>query len=370
MTADVDLLHGMDEWGPEKIVCVSDGKGGTRMSSTLTIAEVSRLARTMTWKWAAVDLFYGGAKAGILADPRSPRKEKVLRSFARCLSNEIPREYVLGLDVGLTETDAAIFADELGTRSASVGLPRDLGGLPYDQLGVTGYGVAEAIDAACEFRGRPVRGQRVAIQGFGAVGSAAARRLSELGATVVAVSTAEGAVTDVDGLDVDRLLELRDVHGDELVHHHDQPVAPLGTELRVGADIVVPAALQDSIDTDVITTTSAWLIVEGANLAITPDARERAVGRDIVLVPDFIANAGGVVAAAFSMVDRHSPFRTNAESVFRLVSEKMRSNTLNVLEAARSKALSTRDAALDLAQERVRAAMSLRCPVQTDSWWL
>lgn len=383
-----DLLRGMDEWGPEKIVCVSDrksgmrgvlvidntargmGKGGTRMSTTLTIAEVIRLARTMTWKWAAVDLFYGGAKAGILANPNSDQKERILRAFARCLSNEIPHEYVLGLDVGLSENDAAIFVDELGTRAASVGLPHDLGGLPYDQLGITGYGVAEAVDAACQSAERPLSGQRVVIQGFGAVGSAAALRLSELGAIIVAVSTAEGALAAPDGLDVGQLLTLKEEHGDKLVLYHELLPAPLGTELRVDTDIVVPAALQDSVGQDVIAATPAWLIVEGANLAVTAEARANLAHRGITLVPDFIANAGGVVAASFSMVDRESPFRTDPDAVFRLVSEKLRSNTTQVLETARAKRLPTREAALTLAQERVHAAMSLRGPLQTDSWRL
>jgi glutamate dehydrogenase (NAD(P)+) len=124
----------IDEWGPEKVVMVADrktgmrgvlvldntargmGKGGTRMSTTLTVAEVARLARTMTWKWAAADLYYGGAKAGILGDPRGRDKEAALRAFARALRNEVPAEYVFGLDMGLAEGDSAILIDELGGR--------------------------------------------------------------------------------------------------------------------------------------------------------------------------------------------------------------------------------------------------------------
>ena len=132
-----DPLDMIDHWGPEKVVLVSDrksgmrgvlvidntsrgtGKGGTRMTPSLTVNEVARLARTMTWKWAAVDLFHGGAKAGILGDPRSPHKEWILRAFARALANEVPREYVFGLDMGLAEEDAAILIDELNDRGVS-----------------------------------------------------------------------------------------------------------------------------------------------------------------------------------------------------------------------------------------------------------
>ncbi len=177
--------------GADKVVCFSDrrtrmrgvlvidntsrgmGKGGTRMSPGLSVLEVARLARPMTWKWAAHDLFHGGAKAGILGDPNAPDKEGILRAFARALRGEVPSEYVFGLDMGLTEADAAIFLDELGDRGGAVGLPRELGGLPYDELWVTGFGVAEAADAAAEI-GLPMAGARIAIQGFGAVDVAAA----------------------------------------------------------------------------------------------------------------------------------------------------------------------------------------------------
>jgi glutamate dehydrogenase (NAD(P)+) len=114
------------------------------MTPTVTVTEVARLARVMTWKWAGVDLFFGGAKAGIRADPESPDKERVLRAFVRALANEVPHEYVFGLDLGLTEDDAAIIQDEIGDRGAAVGTPRELGGIPYDEWGVTGHGVAEA----------------------------------------------------------------------------------------------------------------------------------------------------------------------------------------------------------------------------------
>src|SRR5688500_11965923 len=236
MTADVFSL--MDEWGPENVVWCRTagpvfrgvllldntargmGKGGTRMSPTLTVREVARLARAMTWKWAAVDLFHGGAKAGILGDPSAPDKEGILRAFARALRNEVPAEYVFGLDMGLTEQDAAVLLDELGDRGAAVGLPRALGGLPYDELGVTGFGVAEAADAAAAVIDLPIAGATVAIQGFGAVGQAAAERFVELGAIITAVSTACGAVLDPAGVDVARLALLRSEVGDDCVREY------------------------------------------------------------------------------------------------------------------------------------------------------
>lgn len=373
-----DMFDLVDEWGPEKIVCVSDrrtgmkgvlvidntargmGKGGTRMRVDLSVGEVARLARAMTWKWAAVDLFFGGAKAGIVGDPTtSGDKEGILRAFARALRNEVPAEYVFGLDVGLSERDAAIFMDELGDRGAAVGLPRALGGLPYDELGVTGYGVAEATDAAAATIELPLSGARVSIQGFGAVGHAAAQRLVELGAVVVGVATSVGTVTNPDGLDVPRLIELRREHGDSCVTEYG-PVSEPEAVLELDTDILVLAALQDVVDADLAGRIRPRLIVEGANLPTTAEARKVLHARGIAVVPDFIANAGGVVAAAHSMDARTSPFTVDPAGVLTMISTKMRANATTVLEESRRRALDTSSAAQLLAQARVREAMQLR----------
>lgn len=324
----------IDEWGPEKIVTVSDsrtgmrgvlvidntarglGKGGTRMSTTVDVGEVARLARNMTWKWAGVDLFYGGAKAGIRADPTSATKEETLRAFVRALSNEVPEEYVFGLDVGLTERDAAIMLDEVGGRGGAVGTPYALGGLPYDQLGVTGFGVAESADMAAKVIGLDTAALSASIQGFGAVGSAAAKRLAELGVTVVAVSTSRGGLHHPQGLDVAALLGLRDIHGDELIHHYGCGARLLGPneELTVPADILVPAASQDVIDTALAAALPATIVVEGANLPTS-------------------------AAAPQVLFDR---------------------GTTEVLEGSTKRSLTTHRVARSTAAERVREAMELR----------
>ncbi|BCB92081.1 Glu/Leu/Phe/Val family dehydrogenase [Phytohabitans suffuscus] len=374
-----DILAEMDEWGPEKVVCVHDrrlgmrgvlvvdntargmGKGGTRMSPTLTVAEVARLARAMTWKWAAVDLLFGGAKAGIRADPASPpsAKEEILRSFARRLRNEVPGEYVFGLDMGLTEHDAAIVADELGPGTA-VGTPAELGGLPYDQLGITGYGVAEAADAAGAWLGRPLAGSHVAIQGFGAVGRAVARRVTELGGTVVAVSTVRGGLHRAGGLDVAALTAAAESAGDHCV---DDPSAFGATAvtardvLFVDADVLVPAAVQDVLDAADADRVRARLVVEGANLPTSGAAQAALAGRGVTVVPDTIANAGGAIAAGYAMDARRSAFAPDPAVAFATVAGKIRSNTDQVLTAAARDGITPHAAAHRLAQRRVRQAM-------------
>lgn len=312
----------------------------------------------MTWKWAGVDLFYGGAKAGIVADPASPDKEAILRAFARALANEVPREYVMGLDMGLTEDDAAIIQDELGDRGAAVGTPDHLGGVAYDKLGVTGYGVAEAADSAAQHLQLPLSGARVALQGFGAVGRAAAVRFAELGATVVAVSTARGALHDPAGLDVPALRAAHDAYGDAFVTRHSQGVViQPGQELTVDCDVLVPAALQDVIDEKAAHQIKARLVVEGANLPTSEQAQAVLAERGIAVLPDFIANAGGVVAAAFAMDARYSGFRPETPTIFETISKRLRANAVTVLDEAGRRGTTPHIAGRGLAEERVRAAM-------------
>ena len=373
-----DPLTLVDEWGPEKIVCVSHrrtgmrgvlvidntargiGKGGTRMSPGITVAEVARLARNMTWKWAAVDMSFGGAKAGVRADPACSDKEAILRAFARALHNEVPAHYVFGLDMGLTENDAAIIVDELG-REAAVGTPHALGGVPYDALGVTGYGVAEATAAAADYMGLDLAaGARVSIQGFGAVGSAAARRLAELGAMVVAISTARGVVHNADGLDLAEVFAAREDAGDDLVSSVRGDRLTPGEELSIDADIVVPAAMQDVIDRAMAGQVKAKLIVEGANLPTSVEAQQVLFERGVEVVPDFIANAGGVIAAGLAMDARLSAFRLEPEPILRAVADKLRANTGACLRSAHRDDVPPHRAARALASARVREAMIAR----------
>lgn len=372
----------MDEWGPEKVVTVNHqrsgmqgvlvidntargpGKGGTRMRPDLTVAEVASLARVMTWKWAAVDLYQGGAKAGIRFDPASPRKEEALRAFARMLRNEVPSEYVFGLDMGLNEADAAILCDELGDRGAATGTPAALGGVAYDALGITGHGVAEAVDAAAGHAG--LDDKRVVVQGFGAVGHATARRLAELGYRIVAVSTAQGAVHAPDGLDVDELLALKEQFGDALVDHASGTRLDAGAELALDAGILVPAAQQGVLHAGNLDAVRARLVVEGANLPTDAAAQQALAARGVTVVPDFIANAGGIIAAAFGMRDRYSPFGVETEQIVPTVTERMRTNTLTVLQAAAESGDTTHAAAGRLARERVLRAMQLRGQVPAD----
>lgn len=376
-----EVLGWMDEWGPEKVLIVRDtrtgmkgmlvidntargmGKGGCRMAPDVTLWDCFRLARTMTWKWAMADIFLGGAKAAIVADPNSPNKEEIVRAFVRAIKKMLPDEYVFGSDMGFAEPEEAIVIDECGgDMRMAVGTPGELGGLPYDELGLTGYGVAEATEVGTEHLGMNLKEATVSIQGLGAVGSFTAKFLHEKGVRrIVAISSVEGALYDPNGLDIEKLLQLKEKFGDRAVKEYQGANSiPLEDELKLDVDILIPAAKGDVITKENVDAVKAKLIVEGANFPVTPECQEILHKRGILLIPDFVANAGAVMGTGKSMFYRYSCERLDPTEVYVSIKSKMKSNVATVLNEAKGTNKLPIDVALDIAKERVRKAMELR----------
>ncbi len=357
-----------DVLGPEKIIHINNEAvglraivvidntatgpaiGGVRMASDVTLSECARLARAMTLKNAAAGLPHGGAKSVIIADPtmERARKEPLMRAFAQAIQQVT--DHIPGPDMGTNETCMAWVHDEI---SRAVGLPRVIGGIPLDEIGATGFGVAVAADVAQAFCNVDLDGARVAIQGFGAVGKHAALHLADKGARIVAVSDSRGAVFDPDGLDLFRLLTLKaenlsvcDLVGARLDERD--------TVIAADCDILIPAARPDIIDDTNVADVRAKLIVEGANIPTTATAQNTLHDRGVLVVPDFIANAGGVICAS---VEYHGGSENQAIAA---IDEKIRRNTMEVLQQNRDKAIMPRQAANALAEARVREAMALR----------
>lgn len=375
----LDLKPHIDDFGPEKIIVVSDSKtgmkgylvldnsarglpkGGSRMAPDLTLTTVMRLARAMTWKYAAIDVNLGGGKGGIVADPKSPHKEEILRAWAQSLREYIPRIYVFGLDMGISERDAAVICDELKTLTASVAKPSVLGGLPYDEIGAAGYGVAEAALETLEFLGKDPRKIRVSVQGFGALAAAAAKRLHEVGAIVVAISSVDGALYDKGGLDIPKLLKLKRDYGDACVKEYKGgQILPLGEESFVDCDLFIPGAKEDIITKANVGKLKANIIVEGANMPLTPEAEKILHDKGAVLIPDFLANAGAAVVAGIEMFTRLNPISPGLEGVYKTISDKIRPNTRLVLEEWSKTKKFTRDTMLHISKSRVLQAMDYR----------
>jgi len=322
--------------------------GGIRVSPEVDVEEVYRLARTMTFKSAVADLPHGGGKAGIIADPKDPNLERIFRTFARLIQDLT--EYIPAPDLGCHEEAMAWILDEIGRVA---GLPEELGGLPLDKLGATGYGLAECAEVACRQIGLPLAEARVAIQGFGSVGKAAARFLAGKGARVVAVSDSRGGVHHHAGLDVDQLLMAKDRKG-TVTGFEDGEVIPIDAIFQVECDILIPAATPDVICERNAAAIRARMILEGANIPATPQAERMLAERGVLIVPDFIANAGGLIMAAMEYAGK------SEGEAFTVIDEKIRANTKRILDKARRDTLLPREAADRIARERVKSAMRYR----------
>lgn len=322
--------------------------GGLRITPSVTADEVMRLARAMTLKNSVSGLHHGGGKAGIVTSPGNPQKERFVRLFARRIRDET--DYIPGPDMGSNEESMAWIYDEIGR---AVGLPEAMGGLPLDKLGATGFGLAECAEVACPYAGLEIRGARIAVQGFGSVGKAAARFLTGKGAVVVAVSDTGGTLYNNEGLDVERLIGEKETSG-SVIHYANGKV--LGTEeiFSLETDILVPAAAPDVINEGNAEGIKAKLILQGANIPATKEAEAVLHRKGILCVPDFIANAGGVIMGAMEYG------RKNEKEAFETISTSIRTNTGLVLEKSAREQLSPREVAVQFALGRIRKAMKYR----------
>ncbi len=363
-----DMFRFADEFGPTRIIhiyrrslalkaiVVVDNAacgaaiGGVRMAPDVSVEECFRLARVMTWKNAAAGLPHGGGKSVIFGDPRmaAAAKEQLIRGFADAIRDL--SDYIPGPDMGTDEQCMAWVRDEAGR---AVGLPSVLGGIPLDEVGATGFGLAACVDVAREFIGLDLRGARIAVQGFGAVGKHAARFLAEKGAVLVAASDTSGTLADASGLDVGRLIALKQA-GQPLRDHNKGAKLAADAILDIDCDIWIPAARPDVIRADNVSRLRTRLMPQGANIPCTPEAEQALHERGVLVVPDFIANAGGVICAA-------TEYRGGTQrDAFHSIDERVRANTRAVLEESRRDRTLPRAAALAVAERRVREAMRLQ----------
>lgn len=324
--------------------------GGVRMAVDVSVEECVRLARAMTFKNAAAGLPHGGGKAVLFGDPKLPRAEKepLVRGLAKALRNE--EDYIFAPDMGTDEACMAWIRDEVGR---VVALPREIGGIPLDEIGATGWGLLHATRVALEYCDFHLEGARVVVQGFGAVGRHAARFLVGQGAVLVGAADSQGAIHNPRGLAVEALVALKDA-GKSVVDYGDGEVLARDAVVGLPCDVWIPAARPDVIHEDNVGELKARLVVEGANIPITAAAERVLHQRGVLCVPDFIANAGGVICAAME-------YRGATESAaLAAIQDKVQRNTRLVLTAARERGVLPRQAAVELAEARVRKAMSYR----------
>ncbi|MEU7553011.1 Glu/Leu/Phe/Val dehydrogenase dimerization domain-containing protein [Streptomyces sp. NPDC044571] len=314
--------------------------GGTRMTTGVTEAEVAGLARDMTHKFTLAGLPIGGAKAGIVSD--GTNREETFRTFGRTVKPLLHGGIHLGIDMGVTPADRAVFFAEAGYdpryRLGAPDMPIDWRTYYEPLIDCTGHGVGVAAVTALEASGR-TEPARVVVQGFGAVGRAVARFLEDRGHVIVGIADIEGTIS-ADRLPVADLVAITDEFGRIDRSRLPQHVTVSGEPdawLDVDADLLILAAQKYALSAENAHRLRAGLVVEGGNLSSSAEAKDKVRASGAVLVPGVIANIGGAASAALA-VTRVVPFGLEAEArkawVFDWVGDRVRRNTRDLLQIA------------------------------------
>lgn len=343
-------------------------KGGLRFAPSVDIDEVRALAMWMTWKCALVDVPYGGAKGGIAIDPREHSLAELERVTRRYTSEVLPiigpTKDIPAPDIGTDERTMAWIMD---TYSAAVGYtvpgvvtgkPVSLGG-SLGRASATSRGVANITLMAMASRGMRPERATASVQGFGKVGRDAARFLAAAGVRVIAVSDVDGAIYDHRGLDIGRLAEHAARTGSVVDFEGTESIDPRSV-LTLDVDVVVPAAVEGVITEHNAHQVQASIVVEGANGPTTKAADSILRERDVLVVPDILANAGGVVVSYFEWVQANQAYQWSERDVNDRLEERMTRAWHDVVDYAGAHDLTYRQAATALAVRRVTEAHKLR----------
>lgn len=300
-------------------------KGGIRYHEEVNLGEVSALAMLMSFKCGVAGIPLGGAKGGIRVDPRGlsrQEKQRLTRRYTTEIYDFIgPESDIPAPDMGTDGQTMAwlmdTYSEMKGHASLSVvtGKPLNLGG-SKGRTEATGFGVAYCVGAAAEHLGMSLEGKRVVIQGFGNVGSYAARKFASMGMKIIAVSDVSGAIYNPDGLDVNHVLKYVGIRG--VVQGYPRAETLTNEELlTLETDVLVPAALGGVIDADIAAKLRCRILAEGANGPVTAEGNEVLLQRqdEIFVVPDVLANAGGVIVSYFEWVQGLQAFFWNLDEI-------------------------------------------------------
>ncbi len=325
------------------------GKGGTRITPATSLDEIKMLARIMALKNAAAGLPIGGAKSGLCDNPRSEGFETRLRRYAQLVSPLLVERGGIwggfGFDIGVKPQHAEWVCDELNSYRCFTGKSIELGGTDYDREGIAGYGVSEAAVCGLESKGVSAHGATFAVQGAGAMGAAIVRFFSEAGGVLKSIADpslggcwifSEGASKElcsaIASHDVERARALAQDEGEQLA---------LEAVLAQDVDVLFPAAVQDVITMDTVSSVRARMVVEGANSPCKPPTRSILHERGVLVLPDFIVNSGGIIAAFVEMtseVSNEENLKNKAKVVEAkaMTRNKVRENVTQVLQLSHS----------------------------------
>lgn len=342
-------------------------KGGLRFHPTVSEDHASALAALMTWKTAVVDVPFGGAKGGINCDPKqlsSRELSAVTREFVAHVRDVIgPSLDIPAPDVNTNETIMGWIMDEYSKHEGFS--PGVVTGKPIQLFGsagrteATGRGVMYALESALEKDGKSLHGVSVALQGFGNVGSNAARLIAERGGKIVAVADHRGGVVNRDGLDVDKLIAYSSEHQTVANFPGGSPISNEDV-ICLDADVFIPAALEDVITEENAADVRARYIIEAANAPTTPAAHDILLGKGLRIVPDILANAGGVTVSYFEWTQNIQQFRWDYDRVVEELEKTMKRAYDAVHEISEDRKIDMRTAAFYLGVRRVGEAAFAR----------
>ncbi len=334
-------------------------KGGIRMAENVTLEHTNALAELMTWKTALVGIPFGGGKSSVALDADALtrfRKTAVMKEYVHLHHAELHGgSYIPAPDLGTNARDMAIIYGETHRLESVTGKPPSVGGLP-GRTEATGYGVAEVARlSAARMLGKEAKDLTVAVQGFGNVGSWACRFLQEAGARVVAASGATGGVYAQAGLDIDALTQY--AGQSKTVAGFD--AEPIDNEdlLTLDVDVLIPAAVEHVLTDANAADVRASLIVEAANGPTTPEADAILSDRGIPVVPDILANSGGVVASYVEWRNAKSGSITSKQETYAVVADRLHKAFEQVADLASEKAEPMRLAAEIVACEELVNAL-------------
>ncbi len=342
-------------------------KGGLRYHPEVDPDEVNSLAALMTYKTAVVNLPYGGAKGGIACDPRTlsyPEMQRLTRAFVDEVHDVIgPHQDIPAPDMGTNAQTMAWIVDHYSkyhgwTPAVVTGKPLELGGSAGREA-ATGRGVSIAAIAVLKDHGHDIKDMRFAVQGFGNVGSWAARFIAENGGKVVAVSDVSGALYNKDGIDIELLCTYVQLQG-AISGFSGASEMDKDKLLTCDCDVLIPAALGNVLTGDIAADVKAKFILEGANGPTTPDADEAMLKKGVTVVPDIFANAGGVICSYFEWVQNIQQFRWTEERVNNELETVMLQSYKELINLAKGNNCDLRTAAFQLAISRIAKATALR----------
>ncbi|OHB56288.1 MAG: hypothetical protein A2Y12_02540 [Planctomycetes bacterium GWF2_42_9] len=345
-------------------------KGGIRMTPNVCIDDVVGLSMEMTWKTALIGVPFGGGKSGLCIDPTnitSADKEIILRSFIRGVKRHVgPEVYIPAPDMGTNEEDMGHIRDCIsysnGTSITSgcyvTGKPILLGGI-IGRREATGKGVVYTILAACEKLGINLQDCRVAVQGFGNVGSVAAAQLAQLGSRVIAVSDITGGIRNDLGLNIENLIKHLKISGKISDFKDGEPISNSDL-LTLDCDVLIPAASQSQITEYNAEKIKAKVVAEGANSPTSPDADSILNKKGVFVIPDILCNAGGVFVSYLEYTQETQREQMTLQEVELRLNNRMKERFIDVYKYSQNHTLSMRDAAMEIAVIKVTEALTAR----------